>query len=42
MITLQNYKKIKEIPTIVFEDDTFLVEPSDVELESKLKQLNYI
>ena len=32
----------RRIPTIVFEDDTFLVEPSDVELESKLKQLNYI
>ena len=37
---LQNNQR--RIPTIVFEDDTFLVEPSDVELELKLKQLNYI
>ena len=32
----------RRIPTIVFEDDSFLVEPSDVELENKLKELNYI
>ena len=31
---LQNNQR--RIPTIVFEDDTFLVEPSDVELELKL------
>ena len=37
---LQN--KQRRIPTIIFEDGTYLVEPSDVELESKLKQLNYI
>ena len=35
---LQNNQR--RIPTIVFEDKTFLVEPSDVELELKLKQLN--
>ena len=35
-------KNQRRIPTIVFEDDTFLVEPSDVELELKLKKLNYI
>ena len=29
-------------PTIVFEDESFLVEPSDVELENKLKELKYI
>jgi len=32
----------RRIPTIVFEDESFLVEPSDVELEKKLKELNYI
>tara|TARA_Y100001970_G_C14045506_1_gene756108 strand:- start:304 stop:555 length:252 start_codon:yes stop_codon:yes gene_type:complete len=32
----------RRIPTIVFEDGTFLVEPSDVELENKLKELDYI
>jgi len=32
----------RRIPTIVFEDESFLVEPSDVELENKLKELNYI
>jgi len=32
----------RRIPTIVFKDDSFLVEPSDVELENKLKELNYI
>ena len=32
----------RRIPTIVFEDDSFLVEPSDVELENKLKELKYI
>ena len=30
------------IPTIVFEDGSFLVEPSDIDLENKLKELNYI
>jgi len=37
---LQNQQR--RIPTIVFEDDTFLVEPSDPELEQKLKDLNLI
>jgi|TARA_B100001093_G_C26726615_1_gene970250 glutaredoxin len=32
----------RRIPTIVFDDDSFLVEPSDVELENKLKELKYI
>ena len=32
----------RRIPTIVFEDGSFLVEPSDVDLENKLKELNYI
>ena len=32
----------RRIPTIVFKDDSFLVEPSDVELENKLKELKYI
>ena len=32
----------RRIPTIVFKDESFLVEPSDVELENKLKELNYI
>ncbi len=32
----------RRIPTIVFEDKSFLVEPSDVELENKLKELKYI
>ena len=32
----------RRIPTIVFDDGSFLVEPSDVELENKLKELNYI
>ena len=32
----------RRIPTIVFEDGSFLVEPSDIELENKLKELNYI
>ena len=32
----------RRIPTIVFEDESFLVEPSDVELENKLKELKYI
>ncbi len=32
----------RRIPTIVFEDGSFLVEPSDVELENKLKELDYI
>ena len=32
----------RRIPTIVFEDESFLVEPSDVELENKLKELNFI
>ena len=38
--TLQVNKR--RIPTIVFEDESFLVEPSDVELEKKLKELKYI
>jgi glutaredoxin len=32
----------RRIPTIVFEDGSFLVETSDVELENKLKELNFI
>ncbi len=32
----------RRIPTIVFEDGSFLVEPSDVELQNKLKELNFI
>ena len=32
----------RRIPTIVFEDGSFLVEPSDIELENKLKELDYI
>ena len=32
----------RRIPTIVFDDDSFLVEPSDVDLEKKLKELKYI
>ena len=32
----------RRIPTIVFVDGTFLVEPSDIDLENKLKELNYI
>ena len=32
----------RRIPKIVFEDESFLVEPSDVELENKLKELKYI
>jgi len=38
--TLQENQR--RIPTIVFEDQSFLVEPSDVELENKLKELKYI
>jgi glutaredoxin len=37
---LQNNQR--RIPTIVFEDGSFLVEPSDPELHSKLEQLNYL
>ena len=32
----------RRIPTIVFDDDSFLIEPTDVDLEKKLKELNYI
>ena len=32
----------RRIPTIVFVDGSFLVEPSDIDLENKLKELNYI
>ena len=32
----------RRIPTIVFEDGSFLVEPSDVELEKQAKELDYI
>ena len=32
----------RRIPTIVFEDGSFLVEPSDPELHSKLEQLNFL
>ena len=37
---LQNNQR--RIPTIVFEDGSFLVEPSDPELHSKLEQLYYL
>ena len=37
---LQNNQR--RIPTIVFEDGSFLVEPSDPELHSKLDQLNFL
>jgi len=37
---LQNNQR--RIPTIVFEDSSFLVEPSDPELHSKLEQLNFL
>lgn len=37
---LQNNQR--RIPTIVFEDGSVLVEPSDPELHSKLEQLNYL
>jgi glutaredoxin len=37
---LQNNQR--RIPTIVFEDGSFLVEPTDPELHSKLEQLNYL
>ena len=32
----------RRIPTIVFDDKSFLVEPTDVELEDTLKSLNYM
>jgi len=32
----------RRIPTIVFPDDTFLVEPTDIELGDKLKDLGTI
>ena len=32
----------RRIPTIVFDDGSFLVEPSDIDLKNKLKELNYI
>jgi glutaredoxin len=37
---LQNNQR--RIPTIVFEDGSFLVEPSDPELHSKLEELNLL
>lgn len=40
IINLQNNQR--RIPTIVFEDGSFLVEPSDPELHSKLEQLNFL
>ena len=33
---------VRRIPTIVFPDDTFLVEPTDIELRDKLKDLGTI
>ncbi len=38
--TLQNSQR--RIPTIVFSDGSFLVEPTDIELEEKLTQLGLI
>ena len=32
----------RRIPTIVFPDDTFLVEPSDNELQAKLQDLGAV
>ena len=32
----------RRIPTIVFDDGSFLVEPTDIELENKLKSLKYL
>ena len=32
----------RRIPTIVFEDGSFLDQPSDVELENKINELNFI
>ncbi|MGI9571852.1 MAG: glutaredoxin domain-containing protein [Candidatus Actinomarinaceae bacterium] len=32
----------RRIPTIVFPDDTFLVEPTDIQLEAKLRDLGTI
>tara|TARA_B100001996_G_scaffold308303_1_gene249784 strand:- start:1047 stop:1301 length:255 start_codon:yes stop_codon:yes gene_type:complete len=32
----------RRIPTIVFDDESFLVEPTDIELENKLKSLKYL
>jgi glutaredoxin len=32
----------RRIPTIVFDDGSFVVEPTDIELENKLKSLNYL
>jgi len=37
---LQNNQR--RIPTIVFEDGSFLVEPSDHQLHSKLEELNLL
>lgn len=37
---LQNNQR--RIPTIVFEDGSFLVEPSDPQLHSKLEELNLL
>ena len=32
----------RRITTIVFDDGSFVVEPTDIELENKLKSLNYL
>ena len=32
---------LRKIPTIVFEDDSFLVEPSDEELTLKIEELTF-
>ena len=32
----------RRIPTIVFDDGSFVAEPTDIELENKLKSLNYL
>lgn len=32
----------RSVPTIVFSDNSFLVEPSDIDLQKRLKELGYI
>ncbi len=39
---LRNNRGMRSVPTILFSDGSVLVEPSNAELQSKLKQLNMI
>jgi glutaredoxin len=39
---LRNNRGMRSVPTILFNDGSVLVEPSNAELQSKLKQLNMI